>query len=65
MKQMLKSLPSTRLTLLVRAALHELGECYDTFAPLVPGFAIPKIPKFFNIAALVWKQFLKFIRDPG
>lgn len=30
----------------------------------MPDLAVPKLPRFFNIVALVWKQFLKFIRDP-
>ena len=27
-------------------------------------FSLPKVPRIFNILALIWKQFLKFIRDP-
>ena len=30
----------------------------------VPKCGIPSPPKFFNLAALIWKQFMKFFREP-
>ena len=30
----------------------------------VPRCALPSCPKLFNLAALIWKQIMKFLREP-
>ncbi|XP_065909677.1 ABC transporter G family member 20-like [Dysidea avara] len=54
----------TERTPLVRGSEEEDDDI--TPPPLfeLPKCGIPSPPKFFNLAALIWKQFMKFFREP-